>query len=119
MNRTILAAAICTLVGGSALAETNLDKLGALKVTGTKEHAVVDQGGPSADAIRATLADIEMPDGFSIDLYALVPDGRHMAVAHRSCKVAFVGTKKTKVWTVIDLAPATASPTRSRTSLPE
>lgn len=42
-----------------------------------------------------------MPDGFKIDLYALVPDARHIAVAPQGT-VTFVSTKKNKVWAVMD-----------------
>ena len=40
---------------------------------------------------------IELPPGFTIDLYALVPDARHMAMAPQGTAL-FVGTKKEKVW---------------------
>ncbi len=42
-----------------------------------------------------------MPPGFKIELYALVPDARHMAIAPQGT-VLFVGTKKSKVWSVMD-----------------
>ena len=101
---TPLAAAVA-LVAGTAHAETpagsNLDKLGAMQVTGTKEHTVVDQDDPAADSIRKVLEAVTLPDGFSIDLYALVPDARHMAMAPQGT-VLFVGTKKDKLWSVMD-----------------
>ncbi len=104
LRLTPLAAALA-LVAGAVHAETpaesNLDKLGAMKVTGTKEHTVIDQDGPAADAIRQTLETITLPDGFSIELYALVPDARHMAMAPQGT-VLFVGTKKDKLWSVMD-----------------
>lgn len=41
-----------------------------------------------------------LPDGFRIDLYALVPGARHMAVGDR---VVFVGTRRSgRVWAVAD-----------------
>jgi len=98
---TPLAAALALTVAGGAQAETNLDKLGAMKVTGTTEHTVIDQNGPQADSIRRVLEGITLPEGFSIDLYALVPDARHMAMAPQGT-VLFVGTKKDKVWAVMD-----------------
>ena len=61
----------------------------------------VPQTGKNADAIRRNLAKIKMPDGFKIDLYAVVPDARHMAVAP-STNMLFVGTRKTTVWAVTD-----------------
>jgi glucose/arabinose dehydrogenase len=47
------------------------------------------------------LRTIELPPGFTIDLYALVPDARHMAMAPQGTAL-FVGTKKEKVWVVMD-----------------
>ena len=82
-------------------AQSNLEKLGQFKVTGTKAHTTVNQNGPEADAIRKTLKRIKLPPGFKIDLYALVPDARHMAMAPQGT-VLFVGTKKKKVWAVMD-----------------
>ena len=82
-------------------AQSNLEKLGQFKVTGTKAHTTVNQNGPEADAIRQTLKRIKLPPGFKIELYALVPDARHMAMAPQGT-VLFVGTKKKKVWAVMD-----------------
>lgn len=96
------AAALCVgLAPLSALAQSNLEKLGEFKVTGTKEHIVVPQDTPEADSIRAVLNGIDLPEGFKIELYALVPDARHLAMAPQGT-VLFVGTKKSKVWTVMD-----------------
>jgi glucose/arabinose dehydrogenase len=85
----------------SALAQDNLEKLGQFKTTGTKDFTVIDQNGPAADSIREVLKGIKMPDGFKIELYALVPDARHMAMAPQGTAL-FVGTKKSKVWVVMD-----------------
>ncbi|MDC0434430.1 PQQ-dependent sugar dehydrogenase [bacterium] len=101
MKQLITLAASCTLVAGSAMAETNLDKLGSFKVTGTKDHIVVDQSDEVADPIRKVLEGITLPEGFKIELYALVPDARHLAMAPQGT-VLFVGTKKDKVWAVMD-----------------
>ena len=98
-------AAVAALALGTSptvgLAQSNLEKLGQFKVTGTKAHTVISQNGPQADAIRETLKGIKMPAGFKIELYALVPDARHMAMAPQGT-VLFVGTKKKKVWAVMD-----------------
>jgi glucose/arabinose dehydrogenase len=61
----------------------------------------VDQGGKNADAIKANLKKIKLPEGFKIELYAIVPDARYMAVAP-STNMLFVGTRKTTVWAVTD-----------------
>lgn len=101
MKKLLTASAVVALMASTAHAQSNLEKLGAFKVTGTKDHTFVDQNGPSADSIRDVLSGITLPEGFSIDLYALVPDARHMAMAPQGT-VLFVGTKKTKVWAVMD-----------------
>jgi len=79
-------------MAGPVAAQTNLEKLGAFKLTRTNDHIYVDQNGPEADSIREILKGITLPDGFSIELYALVPDARHMAMAPQGT-VLFVGTK--------------------------
>lgn len=60
----------------------------------------VPQGGAYADGIRATLAGIDLPEGARIDLYALVPDARHMAVGADG--TVYVGTRIDTVWAVTD-----------------
>jgi len=85
----------------AATAQTNLEKLGQFQTTGVTEMTYVPQGGATADAIRNTLQRIKMPAGFKIDLYAIVPDARHMAVGPQGI-VTFVGTRKTDVWAVTD-----------------
>lgn len=101
MKYLLSAAAACALLAGPALAQSNLEKLGQFKTTGTKDFTYIDQNSAEADAIRKTLSRIKLPDGFKIELYALVPDARHMAMAPQGT-VLFVGTKKTKVWAVMD-----------------
>lgn len=86
---------------GSAHAQTNLEKLGAFKTTGVKNFTYIEQGGEYAEAIRDNLKQIKMPSGFKIDLYAIVPDARHMALGPQGI-VIFVGTRKTDAWAVTD-----------------
>ncbi|MGB9368906.1 MAG: PQQ-dependent sugar dehydrogenase [Xanthobacteraceae bacterium] len=83
----------------------NLEKLGNFQQTGTVEPAHIPQTGPKADAIKNNLAKIKLPRGFKIGLYALVPDARHIAVGPQGI-VTFVGTRKSKVWSVTDRAKA-------------
>ena len=98
---TAVAAAALALALPAA-AQQNLEKLKQMKVATTDLNIpVVPQTGRNADAIRANLKRIKMPAGFSIDLYAVVPDARHMAVAP-STNMLFVGTRKTTVWAVTD-----------------
>jgi glucose/arabinose dehydrogenase len=83
----------------------NLEKLGNFQQTGTVEPAHIPQTGPKAEAIKKNLAKIKVPKGFHISLYALVPDARHIAVGPQGI-VTFVGTRKSKVWSVTDRAKA-------------
>ncbi len=96
-----MAAVISVAVIGAAIAQTNLEKLGNMRTTGVTEITYIDQSGANAAAIRNTLQRIKMPPGFKIDLYAVVPDARHMAIDPNGV-VLFVGTKKTDVWAVTD-----------------
>ena len=61
----------------------------------------VPQTGKNADAIRNNLRKVNLPPGFVIELYAIVPDARHMAVAN-STNMLFVGTRKTTPVAVTD-----------------
>jgi glucose/arabinose dehydrogenase len=79
----------------------NLERLGAFQSTGTEEPKPIPQEGRKADAIRRNLQNIKLPQGFKIDLYALVPDARHMAVGPNA-GVVFVGTRKNHVYAVTD-----------------
>ncbi|MGC3872443.1 PQQ-dependent sugar dehydrogenase [Halomonas sp. GXIMD04776] len=105
MKITLLSASVVasTLASSLVLAQNDdtLEKLGNFQTTGETEFTVIDQNSPSADAIRETLKRIELPQGFTIDLYALVPDARHMAVGPQGV-VTFVGTRKTEIWAVTD-----------------
>jgi glucose/arabinose dehydrogenase len=94
---------VVAVASPSALSQSqNLDKLKQMKVSGTDLHIPpVPQEGRNADAIRENLKRIKLPPGFKIDLFAVVPDARHMAVAP-STNMLFVGTRKTTVWAVTD-----------------
>ncbi|MEM7177781.1 MAG: PQQ-dependent sugar dehydrogenase [Pseudomonadota bacterium] len=98
-----LAALLATtaIVSAGMAAANNLEKLSQFKVTGTKDFTVIEQGGENAAAIEEILENINLPDGFEISLYAIVPDARHMAVGPQGI-VTFVGTRKTKIWSVTD-----------------
>lgn len=80
----------------------NIAKLKQIQVSGTDlTIPPVPQQGRNADAIRARLKRVRLPPGFRIELFAVVPDARHMAVAP-STNMVFVGTRKTTVWAVAD-----------------
>jgi len=65
------------------------------------QFETVSQEGRRADALRRNLENIRLPDGFRIELYAVVPDARHIAVGP-STGVVFVGTRKSRVWAITD-----------------
>jgi len=105
MLTALIVAGIGSSVSTLALAQSGKDNLSTLqqmKVATTDLNIpVVPQEGKNADAIRANLKQVKLPAGFKIELYAIVPDARHMAVAP-STNMLFVGTRKTKVWAVTD-----------------
>src|SRR5262245_55429862 len=98
-----LTSALFVAFGSQAQAPSqNLEKLKQMKVATTDLNIpVVPQTGKNADAIRENLKRIKLPPGFKIELFAIVPDARHMAVAP-STNMRFVGTRKTTVWAVTD-----------------
>ncbi|GJD33388.1 PQQ-dependent sugar dehydrogenase [Methylobacterium aerolatum] len=110
--RTLILAALLAGVAGPALAQgapsadtkaktDDLEKLQGFQSTNTQAPPEIPQTGRRADAIRKTLAKVKLPDGFKIDLYAVVPDARALAVGPNA-GVVFVGTRKSKVYTVTD-----------------
>ena len=95
------AAALLLATAGTASAG-NIEKLLDMKSTGTPlDLQTVDQGGARAKALQAITERVNLPPGFEISLYAVVPDARHMAVGNNVGTV-FVGTRKTAVWAVTD-----------------
>ena len=99
---TALAGTALAALSAHALAQSNIQKLQEMKVATTDLNIpLVPQNGKNATAIRENLKRIKLPPGFKIDLYAVVPDARHMAVAPNT-NMLFVGTRKTTVWAVTD-----------------
>ena len=97
-----LAAAGLAVSATAQAPKDNMASLKQMKVSGTDLNIpTVPQDGRKADALRANLKKIKLPPGFKIELYAVVPDARHMAVAP-STNMLFVGTRKTTVWAVTD-----------------
>src|SRR5262245_35616030 len=98
------AAALVAMLGAGGLARADdaLTTLGEFKVTGLQgDWPLVPQTGPKADQVKKNLTKIKLPPGFHIDLYALVPDARHMAVGPTGVAV-FVGTRKSKIYVITD-----------------
>ena len=77
----------------------NVAKLRQTKVSGSDARSQVAQTGRIADQLRENLKRVKLPPGFRIDLYAVVPDARSIAVAP-STDLMFVGTRKSSVWAV-------------------
>ena len=101
-SKLILAGAISLMCASGALAQDNMKKLENFQSTGASlDMATIPQNGARADALKANLKNVKLPPGFKIDLYAIVPDARHMAVGP-STGVVFVGTRKTLVYAVTD-----------------
>jgi glucose/arabinose dehydrogenase len=99
---TAVAAAACLAAPAARAQQQTLEKMKQFRVATTDLNIpVVPQGGTNAAAIRENLKRIKMPDGFRIELFAIVPDARHMAVGP-STNMLFVGTRKTTVWAVTD-----------------
>ena len=105
MKRMMASCAVLALTTGLAIAQAagdNLDKLSA-----TSRRPAPPSSPPSSrpasspTASARTSRAITLPDGFKIELYAVVPDARHMAVGPQGI-VTFVGTRKTEVWAVTD-----------------
>lgn len=90
-----------TSVFAQAPSPENLEKLSNFQSTGVTEFTVIDQTGDFADGIKKNLERVQLPPGFKIGLYAVVPDARHMAVGPQGV-VMFVGTRKDQVWSVTD-----------------
>ena len=83
--RAILFASVATAALGFssfAQAQDNLQKLGAMQSTGTTsaDFKPVEQTGEYADQLRANLENVEVPDGFKIELFEIVPDVRWISM---------------------------------------
>ena len=101
MRRTGLCGLLLTTaVATPSLAQDNLETLQGMQRTDAT-FTRVEQTGPTAEALKAIVPHINLPDGFEASLYAVVPDARSMAVAPQGT-VVFVGTRKDKVWSVVD-----------------
>ena len=94
---------IAALVAGMAISAAATANIGVFATSGKTmdDHTFIEQGGQKAENIKKILQNVKMPSGFKIDLYALVPDARDMAMAPQGT-VLFVGTRKDKVWVVSD-----------------
>ena len=94
-----------TLFSNSAFAagdSENVKKLSSFKKTGTAAGEVIPQNTKFAENVKANIiSKVNLPAGFKIELFAVVPDARHMAVARNKTTV-WIGTRKDKVWQATD-----------------
>lgn len=105
MKDRLFASTAALILASTGLAQTqdNMQKLENMQTTGTGSDAFqfVPQDDENAAQLRKNLENVKLPDGFKINLYAVVPDARHMAVGPQGI-VTFVGTRKDAVWAVTD-----------------
>src|SRR3546814_4599817 len=98
LREMLVAAALASAAAPGALAQNDtIERLKQFRTTGTPlEIPTVPQAGDYADQLHRNLEDIELPPGFEIELYAVVPDARHMAIG-TNASVAFVDRKSTRL----------------------
>ena len=96
---------VLTFFSNSAFAAgdaENIKLLSGFKKTGGGAGEVIPQDTKFADNVRKNiLPNIRMPAGFKIELFAVAPDARHMAVS-RNKGTVWIGTRKSKVWQATD-----------------
>lgn len=101
-NIAAVGAALLLAAGAASAGTGNLEKLAAFKTTGTSlDIPTVPQDPAYIAQLRKNLEHVKLPPGFKIDVFAIVPDARHMAVS-KSIAVVFVGTRKSLAWAVTD-----------------
>ena len=98
----VVSAGLAAAPAAAQDANENLDKLGQFKKTGTAPGQQVDQETQYSQNIRdKVISRIELPKGFQIELFAVAPDARHMAVGRNKATV-WIGTRKRTVWAATD-----------------
>jgi len=116
LGHILLAAGLALAVSATAAFarsdEENLRKLGSFKRTDAPEMRTIEQNTKYADNLRKVLKNIKLPDGFKIELFALAPDARHMAIG-RNKGTVWIGTRKKTVWAALIMLPI-----RFRNSVP-
>ena len=64
-----------SMLTAPALAQDNMDKLTNMQRTDAT-FTEIPQTGPTADALQDIVQYINVPEGFEVSLYAVVPDAR-------------------------------------------
>lgn len=102
LRLSAMTALALVLAGPAFAADDTLKKLGGMQTTGAgNDIPEVPQDSKKAENLKALAKKIKVPDGFKVELYAVVPDARHMAVG-TNVGVVFVGTRKSKAYAVTD-----------------
>ncbi len=85
-----------------AFAQDNLQKLQNFQSTGTKlEIPTIPQDAKKVENLQKVAKRIKVSAGMKVELFAIVPDARHMAIG-RNVGTVFVGTRKSKAYAVTD-----------------
>ncbi len=80
----------------------NIKKLSSFKKVGAERGVIIEQNTKFAENVKKNiLPKIKLPAGFKIELFALAPDARNMAVS-KNIGAVYIGTRKTKVWMALD-----------------
>ena len=87
--------------GATGSTPNAMNKLEDFHSTGAKRLALVPQDADHAADIEKTLANIKLPPGFKISVYAQVPDARMIAIGPQGV-VTFVSTRKDKIYALTD-----------------
>ena len=108
---TIITSLILTvLMNAYAIAagdDANLQLLGSFKRTDSAMGESIPQDTKFADNVRKNIIpNIKMPAGFKIELFAVAPDARHMAVVETRVQYGLgqekirYGKQLTEIWTM-------------------
>ena len=93
-----LTLSLAASTGFAAGDEANLEKLGSFKKTNTPPPKRIAQDPAYiANLKKNVLANVKLPDGFKIEVFAIVPDARTIAVSRNTAAV-WVGTRKQNVY---------------------
>jgi glucose/arabinose dehydrogenase len=97
----VISALAVAFAAGNAAADEPPELPRLTTMNNSPEAETVTQTGVDAERLRQIVARINLPTGFKIARYAVVPGARHLAVGP-SNGVVFVGTTDSRVWAVVD-----------------
>ena len=108
-----------SLAAGTSFAkddEAALEKLGAFKRTDAPPMKSVPQDPKYAENLKKVLQQIRLPEGFKIELFAIVPSARGMAVSPSSPMRWPRSSSRSKYWRARSSATSTRTSPSSATS---